>query len=173
MLAVGIHVFCLLNYTHYGVYTLSDFSSGAFADAMGAMSRVATDSDEGMLSVPADARQKLYDAVPALQPLAYWLEEDPQMINDFRDPELEDYRAGSFYWAIRRAAQFEGIYDSAAGAEAYWAEVASAVNAACDDGTLTRDLVWIPGRAAALPSRSARGMCCRRCGKPCAALAGR
>ena len=28
MLAVGIHVFCLLNYTHYGVYTLSDFSSG-------------------------------------------------------------------------------------------------------------------------------------------------
>lgn len=136
MLAVGIHVFCLLNYTHYGVYTLSDFSSGAFADAMGAMSRVATDSDEGMLSVPADARQKLYDAVPALQPLAYWLEEDPQMINDFRDPELEDYRAGSFYWAIRRAAQFEGVYDSAAGAEAYWAEVASAVNAACDDGTL-------------------------------------
>ena len=136
MLAAGIHVFGLLNYTHYGVYTLSDFSSGAFADAMGAMSRVATDSDEGMLSVPADARQKLYDAVPALQPLAYWLEEDPQMINDFRDPELEDYRAGSFYWASRRAAQFEGIYDSAAGAEAYWAEVASAVNAACDDGTL-------------------------------------
>lgn len=136
LLAGGINLFCLLNYTHYGVYTLSDFSSGAFADAMGAMSRVATDSDEGMLSVPADARAKLYEVVPELQPLAYWLEEDPQMINDFRDPVLEDYRAGSFYWAIRRAAQYEGIYDTAAGAERYWAEVAAAINTACDDGTL-------------------------------------
>src|SRR5699024_2090090 len=116
-----------LNYTHYGVFTLSDFSSGSFADAMGAMSRVATASEEPQLSVPADARALLYEAVPELEPLAYWLEEDPQMRNDFRDPELEDYRAGSFYWAIRRAAQFEGIYDSATGAESYWATVAEKI----------------------------------------------
>lgn len=136
MLAGGIGIFCALNQAYYGVFTLSDFSGGAFADAMGAMSRVATEAEDPMLSVPADARQKLYEAVPELEPLSYWLEEDPQMINDFRDPELEDYRAGSFYWAIRRAAQYEGIYDTAAGAEAYWQTVADKVNAACEDGTL-------------------------------------
>lgn len=136
MLAGGIGIFCALNQAYYGVFTLSDFSGGAFADAMGAMSRVATDAEDPMLSVPADARQKLYAAVPELEPLSYWLEEDPQMINDFRDPQLEDYRAGSFYWAIRRAAQYEGIYDTAAGAEAYWQTVADKVNAACEDGTL-------------------------------------
>lgn len=136
MLAGGIGVFCALNQAYYGVFTLSDFSGGAFADAMGAMSRVDTEAEDPMLSVPADARQKLYEAVPELEPLSYWLEEDPQMINDFRDPELEDYRAGSFYWAIRRAAQYEGIYDTAAGAEAYWQTVADKVNAACEDGTL-------------------------------------
>ena len=136
MLAGGIGIFCALNQAYYGVFTLSDFSGGAFADAMGAMSRVATDAGDPMLSIPADARQKLYAAVPELEPLSYWLEEDPQMINDFRDPELEDYRAGSFYWAIRRAAQYEGIYDTAAGAEAYWQTVADKVNAACEDGTL-------------------------------------
>lgn len=136
MLAGGIGIFCALNQAYYGVFTLSDFSGGAFADAMGAMSRVATDAEDPMLSIPADARQKLYEAVPELDCLSYWLEEDPQMINDFRDPELEDYRAGSFYWAIRRAAQYEGIYDTAAGAEAYWQTVADKVNAACEDGTL-------------------------------------
>lgn len=136
LLAGGIGIFCALNQAYYGVFTLSDFSGGAFADAMGAMSRVSTDAENPMLSVPADARQKLYAAVPELECLSYWLEEDPQMINDFRDPELEDYRAGSFYWAIRRAAQYEGIYDTAAGAEEYWQTVADKVNAACEDGTL-------------------------------------
>ena len=63
-------------------------------------------------------------------------EEDPQLQNDFRDPELDDYRAGSFYWAIRRAAQYEGIYADAATADAYWQSVADAINAACDNGTL-------------------------------------
>ena len=103
---------------------------------MGAMTRVATASEDPLLSVPADARQKLYDAVPELQCLEYWLEEDPQLRNDFRDPERNDYRAGSFYWAVRRAAQFEGIYASAATAETYWRTVADKINAACEDGTL-------------------------------------
>ena len=113
MLAVGVLTFCTLNYTHYGVFALSDFSEGSFAAAMGAMMRVDTDSTAPYLSVPADAREKIYDAVPELEPLAYWLEEDAQLQNDFRDPNLDDYRAGSFYWAIRRAAQFEGIYADA------------------------------------------------------------
>ena len=136
MLGVGVLTFCTLNYTHYGVFALSDFSEGSFAAAMGAMMRVDTDSDKPYLSVPADAREKIYAAVPELEPLAYWLEEDDQLQNDFRDPGLDDYRAGSFYWAIRRAAQYEGIYADAATADAYWQSVADAINAACDNGTL-------------------------------------
>lgn len=100
------------------------------------MMRVDTDSTAPYLSVPADAREKIYDAVPELEPLAYWLEEDAQLQNDFRDPNLDDYRAGSFYWAIRRAAQFEGIYADARTADAYWQTVADKINAACDAGTL-------------------------------------
>ncbi len=86
--------------------------------------------------MPADARAKIYAAVPELEPLAYWLEEDAQLQNDFRDPRLNDYRAGSFYWAIRRAAQFEGVYADAKTADAYWQTVADKINAACDAGTL-------------------------------------
>ena len=136
MLGAGVLTFCTLNYTHYGVFALSDFSEGSFAAAMGAMMRVDTDSDKPYLSVPADARAKIYAAVPELEPLAYWLEEDDQLQNDFRDPGLEDYRAGSFYWAIRRAAQFEGVYADAQTAADYWQTVADKINAACDAGTL-------------------------------------
>lgn len=136
VLAAAVLAFCGMNQSRYGVFALSDFSEGPFAAAMGAMMRVDTGNDDPLLSVPADARQKLYAAVPELEPLAYWLEEDPQMRNDFQDPERQDYRAGSFYWAIRRAAQYEGVYDSARTAADYWQGVEDAVNAACDDGTL-------------------------------------
>ena len=136
MLAAAVLTFCGINQHYYGVFALSDFSEGSFAAAMGAMMRVDTDSEEPLLSVPADAREKLYAAIPELEPLSYWLEEDEQLQNDFRDPKLDDYRAGSFYWAIRRAAQKEGIYETPQTADAYWQSVADAINAACDDGTL-------------------------------------
>ena len=69
VLAAGVLTFCGLNYSHYGVFALSDFSEGSFAAAMGAMMRVDTDSDKPYLSVPADARAKIYAAVPELEPL--------------------------------------------------------------------------------------------------------
>ncbi len=136
MLGVGVLTFCTLNYHTTACLRCPTFQEGSFAAAMGAMMRVDTDSTAPCLSVPADAREKIVRAVPTLEPLAYWLEEDAQLQNDFRDPNLDDYRAGSFYWAIRRAAQFEGIYADAETADAYWQSVADTINAACDAGTL-------------------------------------
>lgn len=149
LLAAGVLAFCGLNWQHYGVFALSDFSSGSFADAMGAMYRVA--APEGytpLVGVTKETRQLLYDNVPELEPLEYWLEEDAQLQNDFRDPELDDYRVGSFYWAIRRAAQYAGVYDTAAEAEAYWQGVADRINALCDDGTLPS---WTGQRSSTTP----------------------
>ncbi|MBQ8646853.1 MAG: hypothetical protein IJ484_01780, partial [Oscillospiraceae bacterium] len=120
----------------YGVSVVSDFSGGSFADAIGAMVRVKGSQPVDLASIPAEVRQMLYAEVEALQPLEYWLEEDPQMRNDFVNPVLGDYQSGSFYWAIRRAASYEGIYEDAATAEAYWAGVAAEINALCDSGVL-------------------------------------
>ena len=149
LLGAGILTFCGLNQQYYGVFALSDFSTGSFADAMGAMARV--EAPEGytpLVAVTKGTRELLYENVPELAPLEYWLEEDPQLQNDFRDPELDDYRAGSFYWAIRRAAQFEGLYDTAQEAEEYWASVAARINALCDDGTLPS---WTGKRSSTTP----------------------
>ena len=47
LLAAGILAFSAVNYAYYGVFTVSDFSSGGFSAAMGAMMRV----EAGQLSL--------------------------------------------------------------------------------------------------------------------------
>ena len=136
LLAAAILVYSAVNYACYGVFAVSDFSTGSFAAAVGAMSRVKAEEWKPLCSVPTDVRMKLYDAVPQLKPLEYWLEEDEDLQNGFRNPELDDYQSGSFYWALRKAAWNEGVYDSPQKAEEYWQQVADAINALCDSGQL-------------------------------------
>ena len=136
LLATAILVYSAVNYACYGLFAVSDFSSGSFAAAVGAMSRVKAEEWKPLCSVPTDVRMKLYDAVPELKPLEYWLEEDEDLQNSFRNPELDDYQSGSFYWALRKAAWNEGVYDSPQKAEEYWQQVADAINALCDSGQL-------------------------------------
>lgn len=136
LLAAAILVYSAVNYACYGLFAVSDFSTGSFAAAVGAMSRVKAEEWKPLCSVPTDVRMKLYDAVPELKPLEYWLEEDENLQNSFRNPELDDYQSGSFYWALRKAAWNEGVYDSPQKAEEYWQQVADAINALCDSGQL-------------------------------------
>ena len=126
-----------MNYKHYGVFTTSDFSSGSFAAAYGAMTRIEHENERNLVPVPEDVRMKLYEAVPELQPLKKWLEENPHIQNGYMNSKLKDYAAGSFYWVLRRAAQEEGIYADAQQAAAYWQSVADGINKAIDSGVLT------------------------------------
>lgn len=135
ILAVGMLTFCTLNYSHYGIFAISDFSSGPFADAIGAMNRVEESEYTNKVSIPTEVREMLYE-MDELAPLRYWLEEDGQLQNDFRSPRYDDYTCGSFYWAIRKAAWYEGVYDSAPKAAAYWRSVADGINALCHAGAL-------------------------------------
>lgn len=137
VLAACVLAVSAVNYAWYGVFTTSDFSEGSFAAAYGAMTRVEHEDWNPLVPVPEDVRLKLYDAVPELQPLRYWLEEYKPFQNGYMNKELGDYQAGSFYWVLRRAAQEEGIYETAAGAERYWQTVADAINTAIDEGVLT------------------------------------
>lgn len=136
MLAVGVNLFCAVNQTFYGVYALSDFSSGSFAAAFGAMTRVEHENWQPLVSVPKDVREKLYSHIEELAPFRYWLEEYQPMRNGYLNKALGDYQTGSFYWVLRRTAQEEGVYADAATAEAFWQTVADKINALCEDGTL-------------------------------------
>jgi hypothetical protein len=140
----GILAACVLamsaaNYAHYGVFCTSDFSEGPFAAAYGAMTRVTHENDDGLIPVPKDVREKLYQNVPELKRLEPWLEQNKAIQNAYLNKKKGDYQAGSFYWVLRRAAQEEGIYDNAADAAAYWQTIADQINALIADGTLPAD----------------------------------
>lgn len=136
LLAACVCTISAINYAWYGVFTTSDFSQGSFAAAYGAMTRVTHEDWQPLVPVPKDVREKLYDCVPELQRLEPWLEDYAPLQNAYMNKEIQDYQAGSFYWVLRRAAQEEGIYDTAAGAAAYWQTVADKINACIEDGTL-------------------------------------
>lgn len=137
LLAAAVLIVSGLNYKHYGIFATSDFSSGSFAAAYGAMTRVEHQADDDpLVPIPQSVRLQLYQAVPELEPLRYWLEEDESLRGSYANSSSGDYMAGSFYWALRRAAQSCGIYETAQQAQAYWQTVADKTNAAIDAGVL-------------------------------------
>ncbi len=163
VLVLGINLFCAVNYAWYGVYTVSDFSSGSFAEAFGAMTRIEHENWHPLVSVPRDVREKLYQNVEELAPFRYWLEEYPPMRNGYLNRARGDYQTGSFYWVLRRTAQEEGVYQSAPAAQAFWQRVADRINALCDAGVLPagrgrRNSTTPPIRAEYLPDVLAEGV---------------
>ena len=138
--ALCVNAVCLVNWQHYGLWATSDFSTGPFAEAFGAMTRITHEDWDPLVAVPADVREKLYDQVPELAGLEYWLEEDEKFRDAWIGRPDGDYQTGGFYWALRRAAQYEGWYETPATAAEHWQAVADAINALCDSGALPADL---------------------------------
>jgi hypothetical protein len=120
------------NSAAYGVFTVSDFSSGAFADAYGAMTRIEHENWNPKVAVPADVRAQLTEQVPSFAELAAILDSDWYT---GRYAATGDYQSGAFYWALREAAAELGHYDSPEASRQFWASMAGEINALCDDGT--------------------------------------
>ncbi len=119
------------NLAVYGRFIVSDFSGGEFADAYGAMTRVTHEHWQSKADVPLDVRRQLYDKVPAFAPFEALLESEGYLNRYAGDAE---YSSGSFYWALREAAAALGHYENPETARAFWAGLASAINALCDTG---------------------------------------
>lgn len=124
-----------MNYRYYGRFILSDFSSGEFADAYGAMTRIKHENWDPQVAVPYDVRQQLYEHVPAFAELRPILEEDDEFRGQYV-AEGGDYDSGGFYWALREAAAMRGYYDTPQKAQEYFAGLARDINALCDEGVL-------------------------------------
>lgn len=118
------------NYVNYGRFIISDFSSGEFADAYGALTRITSNEKDSEQAVPKDVRDALYELVPEFAELKPYLEDDGYM------ERYGNYNAGGFYWALREAAQQVGVYDTPKTAQGYFETLANKVNALCDANIL-------------------------------------
>ena len=129
--ALAVITICNINNKYYGTFTLSDFTSGAFADCYGRMTRLSHEEWDPLVAVPSDVREKLYRESDTFASFREELEEGlPKKA--FMRSSKGDYLSGSFYWALRLAAQDLGYYKDRGSTAALWVKLAEEVNAAAD-----------------------------------------
>ncbi|MBQ6896640.1 MAG: hypothetical protein IJN69_05475 [Oscillospiraceae bacterium] len=127
--------YCYMNYTHYGRFIVSDFTSSDFEKAYGALMSIEQENWHPLIAVPADVREKLYAEVPSFSFMEEALEE-PILKNGYFRPELNDFQSGGFYWAVRTALQNEGYYETPQKAQQYYETLRAEIELAVAEGRL-------------------------------------
>ncbi len=135
-LAAGLLAFSAANYAHQGVFLLNDLTAGSFPRAYGAMVAVSEAESGYRRGVPVsnEALAHMIAEVPSLAALAPSLETGAAR-SGFYDKERDGF-GGSFYYAVRLAAWYEGLTPDAAAAQSYWARVEEELGAAVAEGRL-------------------------------------
>lgn len=126
---------CGANYAYYGTFTTDEYTSGPFAEAYGALSRLNGDAEDPHVVIPEAQRRQLYTLSPAFAELEEVLDGEDSLFAAWREAQGE-YRAGYFSFILREAAAAIGKYESAATANAYFAQLAHEVNEVCDTGLM-------------------------------------
>ncbi len=150
---------CLLNYRHYGVFATVEFKATPFADAYGALSRVTPKAWRPYVAVQREVRERIYAVSPAFAELQPQLE--GALGEGWAAPgagllglpsQQREIASGWFMWALRDAVAAAGHANTGAEAMRYYRQLATEVNAACDDGRLAAGPrrsgflpVWHPG----------------------------
>ena len=138
LLLVGVLSFSTMNYIHYGRFAISDFTSSDFENAIGAFSRADTTGAHPKVFVPHDVRLEIYDKVPLAKQLGDTLETD-SFYNGYGSLTDKEFNSGGFYWAVRRAAFESGLASDAVSAKAFYTQLATDINKACDNGLIQTD----------------------------------
>ena len=133
--AAVICSYCYMNYTHYGRFIVSDFTSSDFEQAYGALMSIEHEDWHPLIAVPQDVREKLYAEVPSFAFMERALEE-PILKNGYFRPALNDFQSGGFYWAVRTALQNEGYYETPQKAQQYYETLYAEIQLAVDEGRL-------------------------------------
>ena len=131
--AGGIAAWKAMNYRYYGRFIVSDFSQGEFADAMGALTRVAPGAQQRYIPIPYQTRQMLYEISPTLASIQDEIE-NGDMYSRYGYADKPEFIANGIHWMLREAAANAGVYATPETARAFWQAVADEVNAACDAG---------------------------------------
>ncbi len=127
--------YCYMNYTHYGRFIVSDFTSSEFKAAYGALTSLQQDSWHPLVAVPRDVREDVYDVSPLFAQLENGLKSD-WIENSWKNKTIGDFQSGSFYWALRETVSQLGYYDNAQLAQMYYEQLTQEIQTAVDDGRL-------------------------------------
>jgi len=119
---------------------VTELTEGPFVTAYGTLVRVRHQVDRSYVPLPAEARKRIYEVSPRFAELAGYLEGNAgrewSVHGCSRLGICDDIAGGWMIWALRGAAANAKHYATGSEAARYWAEVASQVDHACEDGRL-------------------------------------
>ncbi len=133
---VAILGFSGLNYNSYHVFLVNDLNSGSFPRAYGAMVAV-SEGEAGFVPrrpVTRKAIDALYREVPTFALLQEEL--DNGSVHSGFGGGAPDEFGGSFYFAVRLAAEYAGYLPDAKTADAFWAKIEEEIKLAVAEGRL-------------------------------------
>ncbi|HEX4181826.1 MAG TPA: hypothetical protein VHY34_01050 [Caulobacteraceae bacterium] len=131
----------ILNFAMYRTFSIVDFKSRSYSQAVGALQSVRVGAPVPYVPVPAKVRTQIYAVSPAFRSLQpyfdvygrVWTESGCQVYPS----TCGDYAGGWFVWAFRDAVAAAGHYRTERDAAAFYDQITREVQAACRNGRLT------------------------------------
>jgi len=140
LLACAIKVICVVNGRVYGWPTVVEIQSPEFVSAYAALARISHPPADRRFPVPRSARAIAYSVSPAAAELRPVLEGPAtQWARDSSCDQFSacgDFAGGWFLWALRQGVAVAGHDRNGATARAYYVELASEIDRACDAGAI-------------------------------------
>lgn len=135
ILTVGLQTVKGINKRYYGLSVCTDTTDTHFTDAIKAMYSVEDVEDIPKVSVSRAKMELLYANSPSLQSVREYIDAS---LNVWVDAEGQNVTDAHFFWAIRDGLGAAGLYQNAVETDRFYEKVADELNAAMDDGRLTR-----------------------------------
>jgi hypothetical protein len=132
------------NHRAFHSFTKSDLTSSSFQAAYKALLRIKPSRDQRFVSVSTEALEIAYTVSPTFAQLKPQLEGEAGrnwQVPAFTALGLHEIGAPWFLWALRHAANLQGVHNTAASANRFYRNAAREINRACDEGRIPRRLV--------------------------------
>ncbi|MEA5050204.1 MAG: hypothetical protein VB021_01885 [Oscillospiraceae bacterium] len=130
--------YCYMNYRYYGRFIANEISAPEFVDALEAMRSADDDLPHEANFVCYETRERIYAAVPLAAQLGKYLDGGAYYAG-YGDPQTREFNHGGFFFMVQKAAYDAGLATTAQQKQAFFAQLAADINAALDDGRLTRN----------------------------------
>ena len=128
-------IYRTINYNTYGVYAISDRSSGSFASMAGSLISIEDpENSDSRIWVSQESLKRAAKASPTFASIKKALDE----YSGWTDPNGE-VRGDWIIWKIRTVMADLGYYESATKADEFCQKVADELKAAFENGTLQKD----------------------------------
>ncbi|HMG05063.1 MAG TPA: hypothetical protein VK581_06345 [Chthoniobacterales bacterium] len=133
------------NYRAFHSFTKSDLTSSSFQAAYKALLRIKPSHDQRFVSVSTEALEIAYKISPTFAQLKPELEGEPGrnwQVPAFTALGLHEIGAPWFLWALRHAANLQGMHHTPTSANRFYRKAAREISRACDEGRNPSRLVF-------------------------------